>query len=119
MRTIICRFADEGDFFRHLRAGKRAEGDGVGFSLLGNYEVEVGEPVEVVGIVSSVRERCKWRVEVIERRPVAVDASTDARRPARRWNYRCRVHPGDRPWVEMFVEKLRTMRRVRPDLLVG
>lgn len=113
MRTIICRFADETDFFRHMRAGTQAWGE-ANFSLLGAYDLSAGEAVEIVVLVSSVRQRCRLRVEVVERRAVAVDASDAGRGTAKRYCYRCEVCADDEPWLEMFVKKLRTMRRVYP-----
>lgn len=114
MRTVICRFADETDFFRHLRAGKQAWGE-ANFSLLGAYDLAGDEPVEVVALVSNVRERCRLRVRVIERRVVAVDATQTPRGTSRRYCYRCQVLDDDEPWLEMFVKKLRTLRRVQPE----
>lgn len=114
MRTIICRFADELDFFRHLRAGKQAWGES-NFSLLGAYDLREGEVVEIVALVSSVRERCRFRVEVADRRAVAVDASGAPRGTACRYCYRSEVLDEDEVWLEMFVQKLRTLRRVQPE----
>ncbi len=113
MRTVICRFADETDFFRHLRAGKQAWGE-ANFSLLGAYDIEIGQQVEVVALVSSVRERCRLGVTVVERRAVAVDQTGAPRGTALRYCYHCAVSADDEPWLQMFVEKLRTLRRVRP-----
>lgn len=114
MRTVICRFADETDFFRHLRAGTQAWGE-ANFSLLGAYDLTEGDEVEVVALVSSVRERCRLRVSVVDRRTVALDATDIARGGARRFCYRCEVCDEDEPWLAMFVKKLRTLRRVQPE----
>jgi hypothetical protein len=113
MRTVICRFADETDFFRHLRAGKQAWGE-ANFSLLGAYDLGEDEEVEVVALVSSVRERCRLRVRVADRRTVGLDSADIARGTARRFCYRCEVCAEDEPWLDMFVKKLRTLRRVQP-----
>lgn len=114
MRTIICRFADELDFFRHLRAGKQAWGES-NFSLLGAYDLREGEVVEIVALVSSLRERCRLRVKIADRRAVAVDTSDAPRGTARRYCYRCEVDGEDEVWLDMFVQKLRTLRRVQPE----
>jgi hypothetical protein len=118
MRTIICRFADESDFFRHLRAGKQAWGES-NFSLLGAYDLREGEAVEIVALVSSVRERCRFRVEVADQRAVAVDTSGAPRGTARRFCYRCEILDEDEVWLEMFVQKLQTLRRVQPQRQAG
>jgi hypothetical protein len=114
MRTIICRFADESDLFRHLRAGKQAWGES-NFSLLGAYDLREGEEVEIVTLVSSLRERCRFRVQIADRRAVAVDLSGAPRGTSRRYCYRCEVLDEDEVWLEMFVQKLQTLRRVHPE----
>lgn len=103
MRSVICRFKDEADFFSHIDPQHD-------ISFLADFRMGLGREVYLTVMISSVRERVRLRMHTIERVAMAVDDSNGV--AGRVWAYKVRVAEEDRIWLDAFVSKLNTMSRM-------
>lgn len=104
MRRVVCRFDDEADFLQQMNL-RRHPGE---LQFLAGFALPIDEEVHVTALVSRSREQCGLRMRVVDARPLAVDALDGTRV----FRYRVRVASEDAPWLEMFAQKMSTMRRV-------
>lgn len=98
MRSIICRFRDEAELFSQLN--KRND-----LNFLGEFQMPLGNAIEITIMISSLRERCRLKMHAVERCAMAIDDGHV--RGARLWNYTVRVADEDRVWLDAFLSKLR------------
>ena len=116
MRTIVCRFKDEAEFFHHL--GDRAGAGRPVLTFLGDFELRPGQELDVAVLVSSSRERCRLKMRVSEGRALAHDGNTGvgigtARGGTRGvWSYTAAVAADDAVWLDAFVARLSTRQKL-------
>lgn len=110
MRQIVCKFADERQFFRHLlRSTPRArQWDGLRF--LAGFEAEAGERIRVTLYVANRGERYTLEMTVTGCRP---SASQRAGVASPLYHLEATVYPDDNVWLEMFASKIATMARLQ------
>ncbi len=101
MRRVVCRFDDESEFLAQVNHRRR----GGELHFLAGFELADGEVIQLTALVSSSRQQCNLRMEVVGRRALAVDGSDGTRV----FRYRVRVASEDAPWLEMFAQKMSTM----------
>ncbi len=80
-----------------------------GFLLLGRYELQPGQSVDLKLLVRAARERTTIEARVLQREPVASDDD------GRMWRYLVEVARKDTVWLDMLDEKLRMRQRVMPN----
>ena len=106
MRTIICRFKDEADFFKHLSNGSA-------FTFLAEMDLKLGSEIVVNVFIASSRQRERFNMHVVERTALAIDVGEGAKHSrSRLWSYRARVHDCDQIWIEAFAARLGTASRL-------
>ncbi|MGM0558256.1 MAG: hypothetical protein ACQEVA_17860 [Myxococcota bacterium] len=108
MQAVICRFRDEDEFLSHRTLAERMGAEN-GFLLLGSYELDPGQTVDLKLLIRAARERTTIAAKVLQREPVASDDD------GRMWRYLVEVEAQDTVWLEMLDEKLRMRMRVTPN----
>jgi hypothetical protein len=108
MQAVICRFRHEDEFLSNRTLAERMGAEN-GFLLLGGYELDPGETVELKLLVRTARERTTIEAKVRQRQPAGCDAD------GRVWRYLVEVNAQDTVWLDMLDEKLRMRMRVTPN----
>ena len=104
MRTIVCRFRDEAQLSQHLVWSAQTFEPPRALSFLGEFEAAAHESVRVVIVVEEHAEQCSVRVVL----GPGLAHNTQAL-----WRYIGRIIPEDRVWLEMMLQKMRTMDRFK------
>lgn len=100
MQHTHCRFKSTEEFFKHLKSLDE-------FIFPSRTDLKVGERVKMTVMISDVREKATFEVQVVERTTFAMDVVGDT--STRCWVYGVQPSEQDEVWLDAFVTRLHTL----------
>ncbi|MBA2663519.1 MAG: hypothetical protein H0U74_14620 [Bradymonadaceae bacterium] len=109
MRQIVCKFADERQFFHHLRRSSFRARKHDALCFLGDFDALPGEHVRVCVQVANCNQRYELNMTITTCRQSNAQNIPSA---GKLYRYQATVAPEDAIWLQMFASKLSTLSRV-------